>query len=95
MRSDGFSDDLSTVSTPRRCPFSISMKTLQIHPATIINQMLLSQVSATAQLAFHPPISIQYPSAKVAISHDSDWCAVIREVRLAKLNHSQSKAHVG
>ncbi|KIJ98157.1 hypothetical protein K443DRAFT_680954 [Laccaria amethystina LaAM-08-1] len=33
------------------------------HPATVINQMLLSQ----------------YPNAKVAISHDNDWCAVIRE----------------
>lgn len=46
MRSDSFWGDLSTVSTPHRCPFSISIKTLQIHPATAINQMLLSQVSA-------------------------------------------------
>ena len=46
MRSDSFWGDMSTVSTPRRCPFSISIKTLQIHPATVINQMLLNQVSA-------------------------------------------------
>ena len=45
VSSDSFWGDMSTVSTPR-CPFSISIKTLQIHPATVINHMLLRQVSA-------------------------------------------------
>ena len=49
--------------------------------------MLLSQVSAATEFAFSPLISVQHPSAKVAISHDNDWCAIIREVRSAKLNH--------
>ena len=46
MRSDSFWGDMSTVSTPRRRSFSVSIKTLQIHPASVINQMLLHQVTA-------------------------------------------------
>ena len=46
----------------------------------VINQMLLSQVSVKECFAFCSLTSTQYANAKVAISHDNDWCAVIREV---------------
>jgi hypothetical protein len=47
VKSDSFGADTSTVCTPCHCPFSSLIRTLlQIHPATVINQMLLSRVSA-------------------------------------------------
>lgn len=47
----------------RNDSFGSDSDTSTNYPAMVINQMLLSQ----------------YPNAKVAISHDNDWCSVIRE----------------
>jgi len=37
-------------------------------------------VNVAIPLAFLTFMSAQFPNAKVAVSHDNDWCAVIREV---------------
>ena len=62
----------------------------------VINQMLLSQVSVEVYFDFWSLTSTQYPNAKVAISHDNDWCAVIREVGYsAQVDNTQSKTYTG
>ena len=61
-----------------------------------INQMLLSQVSVEEFFAFCSLTLTQYPNAKVAISHDNDWCAVIREVGYsAEVINMLFKAYTG
>ena len=62
----------------------------------VINQMLLSQVSVEECFAFCSLTSTQYANAKVAISHDNDWCAVIREVGCsAEVDNMLFKAYTG
>ena len=89
---------MPTVGAPSSSswPFLTLLKTFQNNPAMVINQMLLSQVSVEECFAFCSLTSTQYPNAKVAISHDNDWCAVIKEVGYsAEVDNMLFKAYTG
>jgi hypothetical protein len=55
------------------------------HPGDVINEYLLKKVCANDFGSASRSVFWQCPNARVAVTHDDDWCAVIEDVRLS--NH--------